>query len=223
MNGLLKIAQVLVSRSRCKQADDTTALLASGGGLAGLILGAMQQAKASNHFVQEASRPGLATVDVSSIKDLPVLRTRDEVTRHIGSTPLFLRLGAPGPESRAAYYLSNRDTGGKPAYLFPGSTALKAVYDHEHGHAMQDNDPMGMKREPLKSVLLGLLLGMKHTPLYRQEVDAWNRAGVAEDDPLRVAALRSYEGVTAPPRYAAVGALAGTGLGYLVNKLRAVK
>jgi hypothetical protein len=193
--------------------DERTVLFINGGLLAGLLAGELGVSMANRKFKTQAARTDLPRIPASEITDLPILKTHKDIRKHMGRVPLSLRLTDLDPKKAPwAFYLDERQTKGRPAYVLPSDKPLKHVYLHERGHAAQDKDPNSVKRRPITSAMLGVLLGGKHTPMYRHEVDAWDRAGIPEDDALRQAALRTYSRVFDPGRFALAGALAGFGL-----------
>ena len=104
------------------------------------------------------------------------------------------------------------DAGGlkdAPVIMVSPGEALKKLVQHELGHAAQDRDPGAPLRRPKLSNRLGPFISGRFTPVYRHEVDAWERAGIPADDPLRRAALGTYAMGWAPQQGGVYGVATG--------------
>ena len=91
--------------------------------------------------------------------------------------------------------------------------APTAIYKHEYGHIQTIIDKIKAGKStashPVLNALLTPIVGVKRTPEYRGEEAAWNRSGTDDNDPLRQAALKTYEaggkGIEWPIRYGIPG------------------
>ena len=94
-----------------------------------------------------------------------------------------------------------------------GKDAPTSVYRHEYGHIQDIIDKIkagkSVSNHPILNALMTPIIGVKRTPAYKEEVAAWNRSGIKEDDPLRQSALQTYEaggkGWEWPVRYGVPG------------------
>ena len=102
---------------------------------------------------------------------------------------------------QAAYVPITPDGTKLDAFVFAGANTSPKIVAHELGHRADPNFKAIMrmnKKERVKEMLrlrsTGLhIISGKNTPLYKGEVTAWENSGVPESDPLRQAALRTYD------------------------------
>jgi hypothetical protein len=189
------------------------------GGAAGLGIGLVRGILAWRKL-NAAMAADTDKVDAASIRDLPVLRSRDEMSAHFGGNVPFGMRSLINPNSPNAFYLDRKRTGGRPAYVLNSDKVPARLARHEQGHAAQDREGK-LDLGVVKSIAIGNTLGMKHTPRYKLEVDAWDRAGVPASDDMRTAALATYEALGANSlmfQGALVGALAAWGYGAYKNR-----
>ena len=199
----------------------TKALLGAAlGGTVGNIAGIPGRQKAEQQYGearQKGAKPGLLHPRAPRGSDL--LTTQNQGERYIrgnklnpsGNLAAEIRHMLSTPNHGGAFL--EEGAKGRPLLLVPkGETT--AVLKHEIGHARAAKEvgrSYGASR--LTSQLRAILTGPRRTPLYRLEEDAWNRGGVSKDDPMRQAALETYESGINQGAYAGRGMLGGAAVG----------
>lgn len=189
----------------------------------GMAAGTWAIRRAMNKFMKAADReaklPGALTDLPKTIDGISVLRSWDDVYD-------FRPEGVEVPESTrdemygfahvlsrvphmGAYFGTAGGLKDAPVIMISPGEALKKLVQHELGHAAQDRDPGAPLRRPKLSNRLGPFISGRFTPVYRHEVDAWERAGIPADDPLRRAALGTYAMGWAPQQGGVYGVATG--------------
>lgn len=99
------------------------------------------------------------------------------------------------------------------------------IMEHEIGHIIDAKTlgkataaEFGKMYSPFKSQLMATIMSPKRTPQYKAEQRAWEYGQVPEDDPIRRAALGSYEQNLKAFRYPILGALGAIGIRSLQRK-----
>jgi uncharacterized membrane protein (UPF0127 family) len=127
-----------------------------------------------------------------------------------------------GPNSGGGAFVERQ--GKHPSLIMIPRSESRQVLRHEIGHAkafgdaQQHNRTYGLPR--WLSRVAAPVVGSRRTPQYRLEADAWNRSGVAANDPVRQASLGTYEANLDRSQYGVRGTAAGAGAGLLANRLR---
>lgn len=86
--------------------------------------------------------------------------------------------------------------GGQPTVVI-GRDAPTSVYKHEYGHIQDIMDKIkagkSTKAHPILNALATPFTGSQHSPMYKDETEAWRRSGVGPDNPVRDSALNTYD------------------------------
>lgn len=162
--------------------------------------------------------PRAAPVGTSDIMNMSALK---HYLKRYGKNPAFNRriVNEVRPvlerKEQNAYFMPMSNKGDIPTSIIMSPGTSNKVYAHESGHALDFRHQLEEKGKAhmpgaLLSALLAPIVGSKHTPEYLAEQKAWDLGGIKKDDPLRTAALGTYEAGGKSPEYLGRYGIPGT-------------
>ncbi|MFA5375950.1 MAG: hypothetical protein WC455_09425 [Dehalococcoidia bacterium] len=164
--------------------------------------------------------------DVTSFpEDISVLSNKEEINKWLKQPGvnvlkrMLYRKALNSTRPGHGFFVEPPVKGGKPA-ISVKPPVVDEVMRHELGHYSdwKESGSLTKRRGQYRSMISSMFSDPENTPLYRQEVEAWNRAGVPENSPVRMSALATYRNYLLSARTTLIGAAAGALASALLRK-----